>query len=132
PLLAKTAANGEPDTLEVFVLYVEFADETQGGSSDDPGTTGKGTFGSDTRYTDYTLDPNGPTLRQSAYYLTKRFELMQDYFGKVSAGQVVMEPRLFPPPAGDSIMAPLHLSTRMASYNPAIEDKEAKQKTSEF
>lgn len=134
PLLAKTAANGEPDTLEVFVLYVEFEDETSGGRTDDPATTGKGTFGSETRDVDYTLDPNGESFRKSAYYLTKRFELVQDYFDRVSDGQVVIEPRLFPRPDAnnDSIIVPLRLDKRMASYNPALEDKEAKQKTSEF
>ncbi len=128
PFLAKTAANGEPDTLEVFVLYVEFKDETD--AADEPGTTGKGTFGSD-KDLDYELDPNG-SVRLRTPYLTRRFEFAQDYFDKVSGGRVVIEPRIFPPPSNDSVVTPLRLEERMKFYNPAFEDKSAKQKTSDF
>lgn len=131
--LAKAAANGEPDTLEVFVLYVEFGNdqkrETE--ANDEPGTTGLGRFGTD-KDTDYALDPNG-AVRRHAPYLVRRFELVRDYFDKVSGGRVVIEPRIFPPPVGaDSLVTPLVLEERMKFYNPAYEDKSAKQKTSDF
>ncbi len=127
--LFKSAAIGTPDTLEVFVLYVEFASEEL---SDEKSTTGWGTFGSDKDK--YDLDPNGSSLRRSAYYLTKRFEFAQDYFDKVSGGRVVIKPRIFPAPNAnnDSLVVPIRLSKRMKAYNPALEDKKAKQKTSDF
>jgi hypothetical protein len=129
--LFKTAANGQPDTLEVFVLYVQFADE--GDVNHEPGTTGKGHFGTD-KDISYTLDPNNLTIRRSAKYLTRRFQFAQDYFDKVSNGRVVIKPRIFPPPDQDSFVSVINytLTERMKSYNPAIEDKSAKQKTSDF
>jgi len=118
-----------PDTLDVFVLYVEFEDE--GDANNEATTTGKGYFGSD-KDMSYTLDPNGEQIRRSAYYLTKRFEFAQNYFDKVSGGRVVIRPRIFPPPGGDSLITPPKLDDRMKAYNPAFEDKAAKQKTSDF
>jgi len=116
------------DTLEVFVLYIEFQDE--GPNTNEPGTTGRGIFGSDPDL-DYDLDPNG-TVRRSAAYITKRFELAQDYFDRVSNGRVHIVPRLFPPPGTGGLVVPPRLDDRMKAYNPAIEDKSAKQKTSDF
>lgn len=128
PLLAKTTAVSDPDTLEVFVLYVEFKHETD--ADDEPGTTGLGYFGSD-KDISYKLDPNG-SFRYNAPYLVKHFEFAQNYFDKVSGGRVVIRPRIFPPPGGDSVVTPIQLHDRMKAYNPALEDKSAKQKTSDF
>ncbi len=118
-----------PDTLEVFVLYIEFLDE---GSNNEPGTTGRGVFGSDPDLT-YTLDPNG-TFRRSAAYLEKRFEFARDYFDKVSDGRVViLPPRLFPAADPDGLVNGIpNLRDRMKAYNPALQDKSAKQQTRDF
>lgn len=121
------------DTLDVFVLYIEFEDE--GDANNEPTTTGRGTFGSATGADhNYALDPNSPSFRRSAYYLTKRFEYVQNYFDQVSGGRVVIKPRIFPPPTAsqDSLITPPRLLERMKFYNPAFEDKDAKQKTSDF
>src|SRR5690606_12654244 len=118
------------DTLEVFVLYIEFEDE--GDAGDEPTTTGRGVFGSDPDRS-YKLDPNGQSFRRSAYYLTVRFEGVHNYSDQASGGRVVIRPRIFPPPdATDSLITPLKLGQRMKAYNPAFEDKDAKQKTSDF
>ncbi|HEX2613759.1 MAG TPA: hypothetical protein VHO02_09205, partial [Fibrobacteria bacterium] len=81
----------------------------------------------------YKLDPNGSFRGQYPHYLLKHFDFAQSYFDKVSGGRVVIRPRIFPPPVGsDSLITPLRLKDRMKAYNPALEDKSAKQKTSEF
>jgi hypothetical protein len=126
--LFKTAAFGAPDTLEVFVLYVQFEEEVP----DETGTTGTGSFGSD-KDISYDLDPNGESIRRSADYLTKRFQFAQDYFDKVSGGRVVIKPRLFPEPRQNGLVpVESYRLKRMKSYNPALEDKKAKQKISDF
>src|SRR5690606_9777504 len=71
------------DIFDVFVLYIEFEDE--GDANNEPTTTGRGTFGSATGADhNYALDTNSPSFRRSAYYLTKRFEYVQNYFDQVS------------------------------------------------
>src|SRR5450631_2690351 len=87
PLFKAAAIGSTPDTLEVFVMYVEFQDETD--ANDEPGTTGLGTFGSDKDFS-YTLDPNGSKIRSSRYYLEKHFEFARNYFDKVSNGRLVI------------------------------------------
>ncbi len=132
-LFAPSPAQAQPvDTLEVFVLYIEFEDERDAG--DEPTTTGRGVFGSATgKDHEYTLDPTGSAKRRSADYLLKRFDFAQDYFDKVSGGRVVIKPRIFPPPDGNNLVNnPPRLKDRMKAYNPAFEDKDAKQKTSDF
>jgi hypothetical protein len=115
--LFKTAAFGAPDTLEVFVLYVQFEEEVP----DETGTTGTGSFGSD-KDISYDLDPNGESIRRSADYLTKRFQFAQDYFDKVSGGRVVIKPRLFPEPRQNGLVpVESYRLKRMKSYNPALE-----------
>ncbi len=132
--LFKAAANGQPDTLEVYVIYVQFKRETD--AADEPSTTGLGHFGTDKdkgKYK-YTLDPDGEAVRRGQDYLLKHFDFAKDYFDKVSGGRVVIVPKIFPKPdptTGDVTPVTLTNST-MKSYNPAIEDKSAKQKTKEF
>ncbi|HLU69713.1 MAG TPA: hypothetical protein VKZ88_02975, partial [Fibrobacteria bacterium] len=56
------------DTLEVFVLYIEFGNDLnrETDANDEPGTTGLGRFGSATGADhNYALDPNGPSFRRS-------------------------------------------------------------------
>jgi hypothetical protein len=127
--LFKTSAAGQPDTLEVFAMYVEFTDETV--ANNETGTTGTGIFGSDND-TSYTLDPNGRSVRTDTAYLAKHFEFARNYFDKVSGGKVVVLPRFFPKPDGAGHVTPVKLTKRMKSYNPAIEDKSKKQKTTDF
>jgi len=136
---AKAAAVGDPDTLEVFTIYVEFQDESADPRlKDEPTTTGLGTFGSaGTSPTDperkntYTLDPNG-NLRFHKWYLEKHFEFAKNYFEKVSNGRVTVTSRIFPRPDGAGRIKPLVLPERMKAYNPSELDKDSKQKTSEF
>jgi len=136
--LFKTAAVGAsgPDTLEVFVIYVQFDSEGNqvGGPEDDPGTTGLGTFGSDSS-TSYTLDPgaNLPALRLDTSYLAKHFEFAENYFNKASNGAVVIVPRYFPPPDPETgEIKPIQLSQHMKAYNPALQDETQKQKIADF
>ncbi len=134
--LFKRTASGVPDTLEVFALYVQFGDPVGGDppesdANDEPGTTGLGIFGSD-KDLSYKLDPNGASIRSSRYYLQKHFDFAQNYFDKVSGGRVVILPRFFPQPDINGRIAPKKLKHRMKAYNPAIEDKPAKQKTKDF
>jgi M6 family metalloprotease-like protein len=124
--LFKASANGQPDTLEVYVLYVQFEKESD--LEDEVSTTGNGTFGSDKTKHTYTLDPSG-NLRSRPDYLLKHFQFANNYFNKVSNGRVVIVPRIYPDAANPRI---LQLEKSMKNYNPAIEDKSAKQKTRDF
>lgn len=127
--LFKSMANGQPDTLEVFVIYVQFASEE---TNDVTSTTGFGTFGTDKdrfKYKNYTLDPDGEPIRTNPAYLRKHFEFAQDYFNKVSGGRVAIVPRFF---FKDGKLFISQLGQSIKFYNPAIEDKSAKQKTREF
>ena len=129
--LFKHAAGGPPDTLEVFVLYVEFGGSPpESEANDDPGTTGLGTFGSD-KDISYSLDPNGRDKRLSKFYLQRHFDFAQNYFNKVSNGRVVIIPRFFPAPDGNDQIQPKKLLHRMKSYNPALGDN-PKQQTKDF
>ncbi len=130
-----SAFAGAPDTLEVFCIYVNFADETD---KDDEGTTtGLGTFGTAGSKADadkkqnYTLDPNG-SLRRYRYYLEKHFDFARNYFEKVSNGRVTVVPRIFPTPDNDGQVHPYGLKFRMKHYNPSELEKGAKQKISDF
>ncbi len=79
------------DTLEVFAIRVQFAEET----TDNSLTTGNGLFDSDKKNKDsYKLDPVG--RRSSASYWKKHFEFANAYFKRVSNGNVVIKPRIFP------------------------------------
>ena len=99
--LFKKAADGQ-DTLEVFVLYVQFKDETA--TDDVSTTTGLGTFGSagqgpadSDKKQAYTLDPNG-NLRRYRFYLEKHFEFAKDYFEQGVQGTRDRAAAPLPPP----------------------------------
>ncbi|MDB5104017.1 MAG: repeat protein [Fibrobacteres bacterium] len=133
--LARAAAEA-PDTLEVFCLYVNFADETD--LEDDPSTTGTGHFGTagsgkgdPDKKQAYTLDPNG-ILRSHRFYLEKHFEFARNYFERVSNGRVTVVPRIFPTPNASGKVEPYTLSGRMKKYNPSELDRDSKQKISDF
>jgi M6 family metalloprotease-like protein len=128
--LFKSMANGQPDTLEVWVIYVQFERELD--AEDVASTTGNGWFGSDKdrlKYNNYTLDPGDETVRRNRDYLLRHFDFARDYFNKVSGGRVVIVPRILPENGDVNIV---QLNEKMKFYNPAIEDKSAKQKTREF
>jgi len=136
--LAKATAGLSPaisaqDTLDVYCIYVEFKSEAEkvGDKNDAATTTGLGTFGSD-KDLDYKLDPNGPAVRTSIYYLQKHFDFARHYYETVSGGRVTVIPHFFPAPDGDGRVKPVQLPERMKYYNPDIIDKDKKQKISEF
>jgi hypothetical protein len=84
--------NSAPDTLEVFVIRIEFAYE----ETDNSLTTGRGTFDSDadTSSANYSLDPQGS--RGSAAYWEKHFSFAHNYFQAVSGGRLAVEAEIFP------------------------------------
>ncbi len=128
PLFKGSAETLGTDTLEVFVLYVEFKDE--GDVENDPLTTGRGTFGSAPIDKKFTLDPGGESIRKRTPYLNKHFEFANNYFKQVSNGRVVIKPRYFPEPDGSGLVQPYQLSQRMKVYNPP--DKDEKEKYADF
>jgi hypothetical protein len=88
--LFKRSFTGIPDTLEIFVMYVEFKEEVP---DDNPSTTGKGTFNSAEKDT-FDLDPSGK--RRYRYYLDRHMQFARDYFDKISNGRLVITWRMFP------------------------------------
>lgn len=79
------------DTLEVFAIRVQFAEET----NDNSLTTGTGLFDSDTKHKDaYKLDPTG--RRNSVPYWKKHFDFANAYYNRVSNGNIVIKTRVFP------------------------------------
>ena len=79
------------DTLQVFAIRVEFAEE----KTDNSLTTGTGLFDSDKAKKDaYSLDPQG--VRNSAPYWRKHFEFANAYFNKASNGNVVIDAHIYP------------------------------------
>ncbi len=121
--LFKKMYSGIPDTLEIFVLYVQFKSEDP---DDNPSTTGKGTFNS-AKDTTFKLDPNG--FHDYVYYLEKHLEFASNYFRTISNGRLILKWRMFPAPAADNgrIQAPIMLEKRMAAYNPNIKKKDEKR-----
>ncbi len=128
PLFKGAAEISGTDTLEVFVLYVEFQDE--GDVNNEPTTTGRGTFGSAPEDARFTLDPGGESIRRRYYYLDKHFEFARNYFDKVSNGRVVIKPRYFPEPDESGLIQPYKLSQKMKVYNPP--DKDKKERFADF
>jgi len=112
--LFKNSFAGIPDTLEIFVMYVEFAEEVP---EDNLSTTGTGKFnkGDDSLST---LDP--PGFRKHIYYLEKHFEFARDYFEKISEGRLAISWKFFPNPVVESgeIKNPITMQNRIAAYNP--------------
>ena len=79
------------DTLQVFAIRVEFAEE----KTDNSLTTGTGLFDSDkTKKDAYSLDPVG--VRNSVPYWRKHFEFANAYFNKASNGNVVIDAHFYP------------------------------------
>ncbi|MFC1586003.1 FG-GAP-like repeat-containing protein [Fibrobacterota bacterium] len=117
--LFKRSAFGEPDTLEIFVMYAEFAEEIP---EDNSNTTGDGKFNSAYDST-FKLDPVG--FRNYRYYLDKHLEFANDYFTKISEGRIALKWRIFPQPDQDGrITNPYQLKNRMAAYNPSKRSEE--------
>ncbi len=118
--LFKRSFTGIPDTLEIFVMYVEFQAELP---EDNTSTTGEGTFNSAHDST-FNLDPYGK--RRHRYYLDKHMEFARDYFSTISEGRLVITWKMFPRPDENGYIEDLYtLSKRIAAYNPTklSEDK---------
>jgi len=78
------------DTLEVFVLRVEFKEE----KTDNSLTTGTGLFDSGETSENYSLDPSG--RRGTVAYWRKHFDFVNDYFKVASNGKQAIKFRMFP------------------------------------
>ena len=90
------------DTLEVFVLRVQFQEETP---KDNSLTTGTGRFDSDTAT--YNLDPSGS--RKSVHYWRKHLAFANAYYKAASGGELFIK---------DSIMPTVYeISKPMIDYN---------------
>ncbi len=76
------------DTLDVFVLRVQFKEESPNNSL----TTGTGLFDSDTAT--YNLDPSGG--RGKVPYWKKHLDFANAYYKAVSGGELVIKSRVFP------------------------------------
>lgn len=90
-LLVLAATCFAADTLEVFALRVQFAEE----KTDNSLTTGNGLFDSDkAKKSAYKLDP--PGYRNSVHYWQKHFDFVNAYFKAASNGNQVIKARIFP------------------------------------
>ena len=108
------------DTLQVFAIRVQFAEE----SPDNSLTTGTGLFDSDkNKKGDYKLDPVGK--RNSVPYWKKHFEFANAYFNKASGGNVVITSRIFP-----EASSAYKLKKQIIDYNRTSKMKG--EKTAEF
>ena len=102
------------DTLEVFVLRVQFKNE----SPDNSLTTGTGRFDSDTAT--YNLDPSGS--RKSIHYWRKHLGFANSYYQAASGGKLFIK---------DSIMPTVYeISKPMIDYNRT--QKMKGEKTAEY
>ena len=77
------------DTLEVFVLLVDFKQE----KPDNSLTTGDGRFNSDTKV-NYKLDPSG--VRANPNYWLRHFEFVNAFYQAASGGKLAVRARVFP------------------------------------
>ena len=77
------------DTLEVFVLLVDFKQE----KPDNSLTTGDGRFNSDTKV-NYKLDPSG--IRANPNYWLRHFEFVNAFYQAASGGKLAVRARVFP------------------------------------
>lgn len=90
-LVCLVSATFGADTLEVFAIRVQFAEE----QNDNSLTTGNGLFDSDTKHKDaYKLDP--PGRRNSIPYWKKHFDFANAYYQSASNGNLVIKSRIFP------------------------------------
>lgn len=102
------------DTLEVFVLRVQFKKE----APDNSLTTGTGVFGSDTGT--YNLDPS--ESRGNKYYWQKHLDFANAYYKAASGGELVIK---------DSILPTIYtLNKQMIDYNRT--QKMKGEKTAEY
>ena len=118
--LFSLATSFAADTLQVFAIRVEFAEE----KTDNSLTTGTGLFDSDKAKKDaYSLDPQG--VRNSAPYWRKHFEFANAYFNKASNGNVVIDAHIFP-----TTSSAYKLKKQIIDYNRTSKMKG--EKTAEF
>lgn len=116
-------STGTPDTLEIYVIRVEFKKEEKDNSL----TTGRGLFGSDedTASANYSLDPQ--RSRASEEYWLNHIEFANNYFQAASNGKLVIEPKVFPK-SGNS--RSYQLDKYIIDYNRTTKRKD--EKTAEF
>ena len=113
-VLSLTSLAYAVDTLEVFVLRVQFKKEVPDNSL----TTGTGVFGSDTGT--YNLDPS--ESRGNKYYWQKHLNFANAYYKAASGGELVIK---------DSIMPTVYtLDKQMIDYNRT--QKMKGEKTAEY
>lgn len=98
------------DTIEVHVFLVQFAKERP----DVAGTTGDGTFGSDSGFA-YGLEPARNRAKTPREHFQALFEFQKRYWDDVSHGRLVLEFRIFP--TGDSLF--YNLDRSLGWYSPA-------------
>lgn len=98
------------DTIEVHVFLVQFAKE----NPDVSGTTGNGTFGSDSGIA-YALEPASNRAKKPREHFQAMFEFQKRYWDDVSHGRIVLEFRIFP--TGDSLF--YNLDRSLSWYSPA-------------
>ncbi|MCI6436080.1 MAG: hypothetical protein MR811_00175, partial [Fibrobacter sp.] len=109
------------DTLQVYAIRVQFAEETP---NDNSLTTGTGLFDSDKgKKCDYKLDPSG--RRNSVPYWKKHFDFANAYFNKASNGNVVIDAHIFP-----TTSSAYKLKKQIIDYNRTSKMKG--EKTAEF
>ena len=113
-VLSLTSLVHAVDTLEVFVLRVQFKEESPNNSL----TTGTGRFDSDTAT--YNLDPSGS--RKSVHYWRKHLGFANSYYQAASGGELVIK---------DSIMPTVYeINKPMIDYNRT--QKMKGEKTAEY
>ena len=106
------------DTLDVFVLRVQFKEESPNNSL----TTGTGAFDSDTAT--YNLDPSGS--RGSNHYWRKHLEFANAYYQAASGGELFIKVNVFP----ENGKTAYKLDKPMIDYNRT--QKMKGEKTAEF
>jgi len=94
------------DTLEVFVLRVQFQEENP---KDNSLTTGTGSFDSDTAT--YNLDPSGN--RGTNHYWRKHLEFANSYYQAASGGKLFVKVSVFP----ENGKSAYKLDKQMIDYN---------------
>lgn len=119
-LLALACPALATDTLEVFVLRVQFQEE----SPDNSLTTGTGLFDSGETSENYSLDPAG--RRGTIAYWRKHCQFANDYFMAASGGKQAVTCRIFPE---DGTTA-YQLDKYIIDYNRTTKKKD--EKTAEY
>lgn len=117
-LLALCGSVFAADTLEVFVMLVDFKEEKP---ADNALTTGTGKFNSDTKHK-YQLDPSG--ARANAGYWKRHFDFANAYFQSASNGKLAVRAEVFPKNGVYTLAKPI------IDYNRT--SKKKGEKTAEF